>query len=70
MLTKLKVLRVEFDAIIQSYEIPAFRGAINAKVGRENSGSGNSAKVTRGDTYGSNREDGTGAGRGDNARDD
>lgn len=37
MLTKLKVLRVEFDAIIQSYEIPAFRGAINAKVGKENS---------------------------------
>jgi hypothetical protein len=36
MLAKLKILRVEFDSTIAPFEVPAFRGAINAKVGREN----------------------------------
>ena len=32
---KLKFLRVQFDTEIAPYEIPAFRGAIASKVGRD-----------------------------------
>lgn len=35
-LKKLKVLRVQFDTEIKPYEVPAFRGAIADKVGKEN----------------------------------
>lgn len=33
---KLKLLKVQFDAKIAPYEVPAFRGAVIEKVGREN----------------------------------
>jgi hypothetical protein len=31
----IRLLRVEFDAPLKPYEVPAFRGAVVAKVGRE-----------------------------------